>query len=82
MIAELFRGPMDGQIVEVQDDQQVIICHQPPMSAAQFIAAQERPGLFEFATMESTEHAYVMDRKQLSKAGNRRFVYAGVRATK
>jgi hypothetical protein len=82
MIAELFRGPMDGEVVEVQDDQQIMICHQAPMSAAQFIAAADRPDLLEFAAMESVEHAYVMDRKQLSKAGNRRFVYAGVRATK
>jgi hypothetical protein len=81
MIAEFFRGPWDGATQVVEDQQVVIIVTQPPMTPHEFMAMDMRP---ELASKELVplEHAYVLDRSNLSAGGNHRFVYAGVRAKK
>jgi hypothetical protein len=79
---ELFRGPMDGLLWEIPDDQEIVIFQQPTMSPQEFLALDHRPDLIEFAAMQPIEHAYIRDRKQLSHAGRHRYVYAGVRASR
>jgi hypothetical protein len=82
MRIELVQGPLDGYIYEVPDNQTIVILAQPSMTPAEFIAAAEQPALLESIEMTSSEHAYVRDRKKLTRAGNHRFIYAGVRQDK
>jgi hypothetical protein len=80
VIVELIGGPCDGMLWEMPDGDSLIIVRQPRMTPTEFIAMGERPDLVEYATMPVIEHAYVIDRKVLNKAGLRRFIYRGVRA--
>jgi hypothetical protein len=76
---ELVNGPCDGLIWEIPALMPVIVVHQPAMTAEEFIAAEEKPSLLEFATMGGIELAYKRDQTALSQAGYQRYIYAGVR---
>jgi hypothetical protein len=82
MMVELVQGPFDGMIYEIKELQPIIVVSQPPMTAAEFIAAQDQPALLEFATMVAIEHAYMRDKTKLSQAGYQRYVYTGERVQK
>jgi hypothetical protein len=82
MRVELVRGPFDGLVYEIPSLDPVIIVSQSPMTPAEFIAAENKPELIEFATMVAIEHAYMRDKTRLSQAGHQRYIYAGVRQQK
>jgi hypothetical protein len=80
MMVELIQGPCDGLLWEVPDGEKIVIVNQPGMSAAEFIAASDRPDLFAFAQAVPIEHAYRWDPSHRNPEGLLRFVYAGVRS--
>lgn len=81
MQVEFLGGPVDGHRMEVPDETTLWVVSTPPMSAAEFIAAQDRPELFEYAVMHPREFAY-QDAKLFSEAGMRVFRYVGERVAK
>lgn len=80
--AELYGGPMDGVIMALQDDEQrVILCRRPAMTAQQLIALDiVHPGA---QRIDLIEQIYIIDvPARLSPAGNIRFHYTGERTIK
>lgn len=81
MEIEFQGGPVDGHHLAVPDGTKLWVVSMAPMSAAEFIAAQDRPDLIAFATMTSRDFAYE-DSKRISQAGYRMFRYMGERVMK
>jgi len=81
MEIELVGGPADGSRATVPEHTHIWVVHQAPMSAPEFIATYERPELFEFATLQSHEYAYVKTQRR-AYSGCWVFTYTGERSKK
>jgi hypothetical protein len=79
MQIELLGGPGDGQIFGVPDDTRIWVVTQPPMTAEEFIAMENKPSLMQFAAFRSRQFAYTYESRHSPTTGARFFRYMGER---